>query len=63
MSLAAEAGIAIFKVGFERWLKERRPRDFAAQVRAALDALRAVTADGTGPKARSKPRKTPTRRP
>jgi AcrR family transcriptional regulator len=43
-SLAAEAGLAIFKVGFERWLGGKKPHDLAAHVRAARDALRAVAA-------------------
>ena len=45
-SLAAEAGIAVFKVGFERWLNDKRPRGFAAHVRAAVVALKAVAAEG-----------------
>jgi len=59
-SLAAEAGIAVFKVGFERWVSERKPRDFAAHIRAAVDALRAVAAERKGPTGRLK--KKPTRR-
>jgi AcrR family transcriptional regulator len=47
-SLAAEVGIAVFKVGFERWVNERKPRDLAAHIRAAVDALRAVTLEGKG---------------
>ena len=42
-SLAAEAGIAIFKIGFERWVRERKPHDFAAHVREAAAALKALT--------------------
>ncbi len=45
-SLAAEAGIAVFKIGFERWVRERKPQDLAAHIRAAVDALRLVAADG-----------------
>jgi len=60
-SLAAEAGVAVFKVGFERWVRERKPRDFAAHIRAAVDALRAVAAEGKGPTGR--PKKKPRRRP
>jgi AcrR family transcriptional regulator len=45
-SLAAEAGIAVFKVGFERWISGRRPRDLGAHIREAVDALKAVTAEG-----------------
>jgi AcrR family transcriptional regulator len=44
-SLTAEAGLAVFKIGFERWLAERKPRDLPAHIRAAVDALRAVTAE------------------
>jgi AcrR family transcriptional regulator len=45
-SLAAEAGIAVFKIGFERWVSERKPDDFAAHIRAALAALKALAAQG-----------------
>jgi AcrR family transcriptional regulator len=48
-SLAAEAGIAVFKVGYERWVSQRKPQDFPAHVRAAVDALKAVTADENTP--------------
>jgi AcrR family transcriptional regulator len=46
-SLAAEAGITVFKIGFERWVTAKKPSDFAAHVRNALIALRAVTASTT----------------
>jgi AcrR family transcriptional regulator len=59
-SLAAEAGIAVFKIGFERWIGERKPQDLAAHIRAAMDALRAVAAEGNAPTTR--PKKKPTRR-
>jgi AcrR family transcriptional regulator len=55
-SLAAEVGIAVFKVGFERWVNERKPRDLAAHIRAAVDALRAVTLEGKGSTGRPKKR-------
>lgn len=42
--LAAELGIAIFKLGFERWATSRTPRDFAGHVRAALADLRDLAA-------------------
>jgi AcrR family transcriptional regulator len=58
-SLAAEVGIAVFKIGFERWVNERRPRDLAAHIRAAVDALKAVTAEGNTPAKR--PKKKPAR--
>jgi AcrR family transcriptional regulator len=43
-SLAAEAGIAAFRVGFERWVDETNDRDVVALIRDSLDELRAVTA-------------------
>ena len=44
-SLSAEAGIAIFKVGFERWLHDPKQRDLARHFREALRALKSVTAE------------------
>jgi AcrR family transcriptional regulator len=41
-SLAAEAGIAVFKIGFERWIAERKPHDLAAHIRGAAAVLREV---------------------
>lgn len=43
-SLAAEAGIAVFKLGFERWLDDARKRDLAHHVRESLGELKAVAA-------------------
>jgi len=43
-SLAAEAGMAVFKVAFERWTAERGGRTLAEVVRASADELEAVTA-------------------
>ncbi|WP_375756391.1 TetR family transcriptional regulator [Corallococcus exercitus] len=43
-SLAAEAGIAVFKVAFERWLEDPKAQDLARHIRAGLDALKAITA-------------------
>jgi len=48
-SLAAEVGIAVFKIGFERWVNERKPRDLAAHIRDAVDALKAVAAEEDAP--------------
>jgi AcrR family transcriptional regulator len=42
-SLTAEAGIAIFKIGFERWVAETARRSFASYVRAAREAFDAAT--------------------
>jgi AcrR family transcriptional regulator len=43
-SLTAEAGIAVFKIAFERWIAEPDGTDLAQVIRASLDALKAVTA-------------------
>jgi AcrR family transcriptional regulator len=41
-SLTAEAGIAVFKVAFERWLDDTGRRELAAHIRESLDELKAV---------------------
>ena len=61
-SLAAEAGVAVFKVGFERWVSEKKPQDFAAHIRAAVDALKAVAAEGGGKAQAPRAKKSATRR-
>ncbi|APR83640.1 regulatory protein, TetR [Minicystis rosea] len=43
-SLAAEAGMAVFKVAFERWISDPERRDLVHHIRAALAELKAVTA-------------------
>jgi AcrR family transcriptional regulator len=58
-SLAAEAGMVAFKVGFELWVKGREPQDLAAHIRAAVRTLKAITADGKAPTPR--PKRKPTR--
>jgi AcrR family transcriptional regulator len=58
-SLAAQAGIAVFKIGFERWLDEARPIDLAAHIRSAVDALRRVTAEAATAKARPRKKSAP----
>jgi AcrR family transcriptional regulator len=45
-TLAADTGMAIFRVAFERWIAEKKPQSLAAYVRPTLAALRAVAADG-----------------
>jgi AcrR family transcriptional regulator len=42
--LTAEAGIAVFKVGFERWVDPANEQDFGSVLRASLDELRAIAA-------------------
>lgn len=44
-SLIAEAGIAIFKNAFERWVEDTKKHDLSHHVRAALAELRLVTAE------------------
>src|SRR5271156_5395178 len=43
-SLTAEAGIAVFKVAFERYVDETDRQDLPRLIRESLDELRAVTA-------------------
>ncbi|HUB06276.1 MAG TPA: TetR family transcriptional regulator [Myxococcales bacterium] len=61
-SLAAEAGVAVFKAGFERWIDDPKERDLAHHMRAALDELRSVVLDQAPPHARSR-RSSPSRAP
>jgi AcrR family transcriptional regulator len=42
-SLAAEAGIAVFRIGFERWISQAEQGDLPGLIRESLDELRAVT--------------------
>jgi hypothetical protein len=42
--LTAEAGIAIFKIAFERWVSETVPAGLPQLIRESLDELKAVTA-------------------
>lgn len=43
-SLTAEAGIAVFKIAFERWVGGADNDDLAQLIRESLDELKAVTA-------------------
>lgn len=43
-SLAAEAGIAVFRVAFERWVGGSEDRELAQVMRESLEQLRALTA-------------------
>jgi len=43
-SLSAEAGIAVFRVAFERWVEGTERRDLPQLIRESLAELRAVTA-------------------
>jgi AcrR family transcriptional regulator len=43
-SLTAEAGIAVFKIAFERWISLSEQQDLPHYIREALDELKAVTA-------------------
>jgi len=45
-TLTAEAGIAVFKVAFERWVTESNQRDLPWLMRDSLTELKAVTAGG-----------------
>jgi AcrR family transcriptional regulator len=57
-SLVAEAGMAIFKLAFDRWVKDAKQRDLAHHVGESLGHLRAVTSGGkTGRLTPHKPRR------
>ena len=43
-TLAAEAGIAVFKVAFERWVQAGSQQDLPGLIHESLDELKAVTA-------------------
>jgi AcrR family transcriptional regulator len=43
-SLAAEAGVAVFKIAFERWVSDPGPRDLPQIMQESLNELRAITA-------------------
>jgi AcrR family transcriptional regulator len=43
-SLAAEVGIAVFRIAFERWIHETDQRDLSQIIRESLNELRTVTA-------------------
>lgn len=43
-SLAAETGMAVFRVGFERWLADGETRSLPVLLRESVEALRAVAA-------------------
>jgi AcrR family transcriptional regulator len=47
--LAADAGIAVFRAAFERWIGAEERRDFHDLVRETLDELRSVVAAGERP--------------
>jgi len=47
-SLAAEAGIAVFRIAFERWINETGQADLPQLIRDSLDQLKTVTAGKLG---------------
>jgi AcrR family transcriptional regulator len=61
-TLAAESGIAVFKLAFERWLDDERKRDLAHHVREAVAQLASVTALDARASRAARPRPPPARR-
>jgi len=55
-SLAAEAGIAVLKVAYERWIDDSGPRELSHHVRQALGELKAMAADAHIATATSRPK-------
>ena len=51
-TLAAEVGIAVFRIAFERWVEETNQRNLRQLIRESLDELKAVTAGERSPKGR-----------
>jgi AcrR family transcriptional regulator len=47
-SLTAEAGIAAFKVAYERWVEQPTTRDLPRLIRETLDQLKVITTGTTG---------------
>jgi AcrR family transcriptional regulator len=45
-NLSAEAGIAVFKIAFERWIDVNNQRDLTTLMRESLDELKTVTGGG-----------------
>jgi hypothetical protein len=45
-SLTAEAGIAVFKIAFGRWINDTEERNFTDLIHESLAALKAVAAGG-----------------
>ena len=43
-ALAAETGVAVFKIAWERWTDDGNERDFAELIQESLDELKAVAA-------------------
>jgi AcrR family transcriptional regulator len=43
-SLAAEVGITVFRIAFERWINDTSRRDLAQHIRESFDELKTVTA-------------------
>ena len=44
-SLAAETGVAVFRVSFERWVSAPEDRELAQVMRESLDQLRSLAGD------------------
>jgi hypothetical protein len=43
-TLTAEAGIAVFKIAFERWINDTKQRELSQHIRESVDELKAVAA-------------------
>ena len=42
--LAAEVGVLVFKIAFDRWASEPNPQDLSQLIRASLDQLKSIVA-------------------
>jgi AcrR family transcriptional regulator len=56
-TLAAEVGLVVFRIAFERWIDDTIDRDFPELIRETLDELEALSAEGRrSPSASAQPR-------
>jgi hypothetical protein len=46
--LAAETGVAVFKVAFKAWIDDASPRPFTDHVRSTFDAMRGLARQRSG---------------
>ena len=51
-SLTAEAGVAVFKISFERWVKDAKRRELSRHITESIDELKAVAAGKVRARAR-----------
>jgi AcrR family transcriptional regulator len=61
-SLVAEAGIAVFKVSFGRWVADPKQRKWGHHMRQAMEVLETATSGRAAKRSKARTRKAPKRR-